>query len=536
MKIAIAELLDIQSELNAELKNISAKLQTIKNKTSSIGKIESFQGKTASAAKTYFQTVHGESVDDLDETINHLRKNYDKIISEFNSVVDSSSAAVITEDYLNQLNTKVQTIETGVLDTHEDGQRVIQSVRDIVALPSPSISTYSKSVNQSQNYITKVNEKLSDFDKSALEIAKDSMKEIEKQKQKLSKLTSMSIKSGLPNDFAQVAEELGLDMNDQSTISELANFFKAMKSGSGAVVKFLDRSDKLTKLAANIYVIKKMTMAEYFKYAKTGKNKLTKAELRKLDNVLATTLYKLNGKTVKAHIKKYGIELFTKKRIIGLYKHLQPYGKGRPKNFLVKEFDRLFGLDEYRKFNNLTPLKKAGKLGTTFVDELVGKKYKGTKKVLKFATVNWKNPIAAYNQSKNTKVNLNKENVIGKGSKITKYAGKGLGVLSLGLIVTDNIQSNKGDTKKIVVGTAVDTALTGGAAAIGATIGTAIVPPIGTVVGAGVGMAVSWGVNKEWGNPPKSIADRTKDLVNVGVDSTIESTKKIGKAIAGWFK
>ena len=56
----------------------------------------------------------------------------------------------------------------------------------------------------------------------------------------------------------------------------------------------------------------------------------------------------------------------------------------------------------------------------------------------------------------------------------------------------------------------MDTALTGGAAAIGATIGTAIVPPIGTVVGAGVGMAVSWGVNKEWGNPPKSIADRTK--------------------------
>ena len=40
-----------------------------------------------------------------------------------------------------------------------------------------------------------------------------------------------------------------------------------------------------------------------------------------------------------------------------------------------REFDRLFSLDEYRKFKNLTPLKKAGKLGKTFVDELVGKKY-----------------------------------------------------------------------------------------------------------------------------------------------------------------
>ena len=37
-----------------EFKNISAKLQTIKNKTNGISKIESFQGKTASAAKSLF--------------------------------------------------------------------------------------------------------------------------------------------------------------------------------------------------------------------------------------------------------------------------------------------------------------------------------------------------------------------------------------------------------------------------------------------------------------------------------------------------
>ncbi|QUW20797.1 hypothetical protein JSQ81_13335 [Sporosarcina sp. Marseille-Q4063] len=536
MKIAIGEILEIQSELNNELKNISAKLQTIKSKTANISKLESFQGETASAAKAYFQTVHGESVDNLDETINHLRKNYDQIISEFNSIVDSSSAAVITEDYLNQLNKKVETIENGVLDIHEDGKQVIQSVKDIVALPSPSISTYSKSVNNSRKYVIKVNKNLSDFEKTALKIAKDSMNEVVKQQQKLTKLTAMSIKSGLPNDFVKVAEELGIDMNDKSAISKLADLFKTIRGGSDDVVKFFDETNKLTHLAANIYVLKKMTMKEYLRYAKTGKNKLTQAELRKLNNVLATTLYKLNGKTVKAHIKKYGKELFTRKRLIGLYKHLQPYGKRRRKVFLVKEFDRLFGLDEYRKFKNLTPLKKAGKLGTTFVDELVGKKYKATKKVLKFATVNWKNPVEAYNQSKITKVSVKRENILGKGSKITKFAGKGLGVLSFGLIVTDNIQSNKGDTSKIVVGTAVDATLTGGAAAIGATVGTAIVPPIGTVVGAGVGMAVSWGVNKEWGNPPKSIADRTKDLVNVGVDSAIESTKKIGKTISGWFK
>lgn len=248
------------------------------------------------------------------------------------------------------------------------------------------------------------------------------------------------------------------------------------------------------------------------------------------------SLYKVNIKTVKAHIKKYGKELFTRKRLKGLFNHLKPYGKSRRKGFLQKEFNRLFGLDEYKKFKELTPMKKAGKLGTTFVDELVGKNYKATKKVLKFTSTNWKNPIEAYKDSKKASVVLDKKNVIGKGANITKYAGKSLGVLSLGLIVTDNIQSNKGNTQKIVVGTAVDTALTGGAAAAGATIGTAIVPPIGTVVGAGVGIAASAILNTEFGNPPKSISDRTKDIVNDGVDTALKATKKIGKNIAGWFK
>lgn len=392
------------------------------------------------------------------------------------------------------------------------------------------------SANTSQKYVTEVNEKLSEFDKIALEIVDDSMKEIDKHHRKMNKLTTVSIQSGVSTDFVKLGEELGIEANDYYYVSGLANLVKAMKSGSGSIVSALDTSDKITQLAGKIYVLHKMTPKEYFKYVKTGKNKLTKAQLRSFDNALATSLYKVNTKTVKAHLKKYGKELFTKKRLKGLSNHLKPYGKGRTGIFLLKEFDRLYGLDKYKEFKSLTPLKKAGKLGTTFVDELVGKKVKGTKSTLK-STVNWINPKAAYkDDSKKAKGSTDKKNVIGKASKTTKVLGKSLGFLSFGIIAADNYQTYKGDKKKIVVGTAVDSALTGGAAAIGATIGTAIVPPIGTVVGAGMGVLVSVGLNAEWGVPPKSITDRTKDLANNAVDSALKSSKKIGKNIAGWFK
>lgn len=539
MKIAMEEVLDIQSELNKELKNISTKLQAVRNETRHIGQMKSFQGKTATASKNYFQTVHEESIDDLNMTIGQLLKNYKKITSEFKNLVDISSSAIITDDYLHDHNDRVRKLESGVLETNEDGHQIIQSVSDIVSLTKPNISPFSQSVNLSQKYIDQLNQKLIKFEETALTIVQDSMNEVENQKKKLTKFTAASIKSGLPNNFIKMADELGIDISDESAIAKWANFMKAIKSGSGSVVSFFDKSNQITEAVSKAYVLYKMTPKEYLKYAKTGKSKLTSAQLREFGNILGRNPYQINLKTVKSHLSKYGMRIFTKERMKGLLNHLKPYGNSRRKGFLQSEFDKYWGLDKYRDFKKLTPMKKAGKLGTTFVDELVGKKYKGTKKA--FSTiVSWTNPSKAYeNQSKKSKKPksvVDKKNVIGKGSKITKNIGKGFGALSFGLIVADNYQSNKGDTKKIVVGTAVDGALTGGAAAIGATVGSAIVPPIGTVVGAGVGVLVSAGLNTEFGTPPKSIADHSKDLVNKGVDSAIKSTKKIGNAIAGWFK
>ena len=146
----------------------------------------------------------------------------------------------------------------------------------------------------------------------------------------------------------------------------------------------------------------------------------------------------------------------------------------------------------------------------------------------------WKDPKQAY---RNMVLNFNEStkgmNKLGKGMKIL---GKGLGPLSFGIMARDNYKTYKGDTQKIIVGTAVDTAFVAGATTTGAVVGSAFLPPIGTVVGASVGFGISFAVNKKVGKPPKSLTEHTKDLVNKGVDSLSKRTKKIGKSLTKWFK
>ncbi|MGL5152199.1 MAG: hypothetical protein ACRC7N_16715 [Clostridium sp.] len=70
-------------------------------------------------------------------------------------------------------------------------------------------------------------------------------------------------------------------------------------------------------------------------------------------------------------------------------------------------------------------------------------------------------------------------------------------------------------------------------------IGTAIVPPLGTIVGYGVGMLTTAAINTEFGEPPASLLDRTKDGANWLVDKAIDGTKgavnTVGKGLAEVF-
>ncbi|KAA0548511.1 hypothetical protein FZW96_08035 [Bacillus sp. BGMRC 2118] len=112
--------------------------------------------------------------------------------------------------------------------------------------------------------------------------------------------------------------------------------------------------------------------------------------------------------------------------------------------------------------------------------------------------------------------------------------GKGLGAAGTLLTVGDNfIESfrNNGEwdfssgKKEFAVNVGVDLAWGAGAMATGAALGSLVAPPLGTAVGILVGVGANFAVNYKWGEPPQSIVDRTKDVVNDVIFNTGDTIK-----------
>ena len=117
----------------------------------------------------------------------------------------------------------------------------------------------------------------------------------------------------------------------------------------------------------------------------------------------------------------------------------------------------------------------------------------------------------------------------GDASKYAKV-GKTAGIFGNLLMVGNNLNTalnaetgTVDTTRRFIVDTTVD--LGTGAAAMGAggAVGSLILPPLGTVVGAGVGIGINFAINYEFGKPPKSIVDHTKDVVNKGADIVVDA-------------
>ncbi len=533
MKVAKEELTDLKSEFNSNMKDTLRKLEQVQNKINHIQKMQSFQGKTADTAKQYFHTVHGKIVTELQSTIGLLQTNLNDIHSEFTQNVDQSQTAILTEDHLNETDKKVLSIEKNLITTHKKGEQTVREVSDLVSVYMPSIASIETSIRNSSKYIQSVNEDLYNYDRSALKKVNESREKVKKLNTKLNNYVKISHKQNSMKDLDLKDYEVK-GTSDQTTNG---NFFVALNAGYGVYKKFskyLNKANNTTELLAKFYIYSKVNRRDYSRLVLQGANTLTKAQLTKFNNILAqSAIYKFNYKTFFNHVKQYKFSSFTGNHLNELKSGLQVFTQERGKLAMIREFEDKMGFVKYRGFRNQIKTNPLKVTATTFNDEFIGNKYKSVKKVVTDLPT-WTNPSQAYRNMVETFNESTKGmNKLGKGMKAL---GKGLGPLSFGIIANDNYKKYKGDTQKIVVGTAVDTAFSAGATTAGALAGSAFLPPLGTVLGAGVGFGASLIVNKKYGKPPKSVTEHTKDFVNKGVDSISKTTKEIGKSLTKWFK
>lgn len=527
MKVEFEELLHLQKEIDRSTKEMAARLEVVRQKTNAISRLQSFKGKAADSAKHYFHTTHGEMIEALVTAARQVQHRYNQIISEFEGTVDDSPGAVLHADYMHDLNQKTRIVKNQMMDIHHEGAQVLHSISDIVSIPAPDLGHFIESAEASQKFANEVNEKLHAFDRKALQIVEESRRDVDRVMKKVMEAGKRSLVGGESSNLhLQKSETKDGSISKTRLFILLTGAYKTYKD----VSKKLKKADKATMNAAKIIVESMLSPQAKRRITRGDISGLTKEQLRKYNNILSFNLFRIKDKAIIDHIRKFKVNSFTRENLEELAASLETFGRERGKLALQKEFTKLYGLEKYEEFNKLNPKKMATKFVKDFNDELVGKKITNVKKTIKFIP-EWKNPKLAY---KKIVDNFNESTKgLNKIGKTISALDKGLGPLNFSLSVADNYKKYKGDTQKILVGTAVDGVFTAGVTTtsqfIGGALGSALVPPIGTVAGIVVGTMVGYAVNRKFGKPPKSVVDRTKDLLNEGVDEVQSVAKKIVK-------
>ncbi|HAB0010238.1 TPA_asm: hypothetical protein GIN74_12635 [Listeria monocytogenes] len=119
---------------NEEIMRLHSLLENINE----IGSLESFQGKSAQTAKAYLNEVHGTVMILLVQVISRIRELITDDIGRFQQDVDSDPVTRIDEEYLKDVKKKVEKNYTKLTDIHEDINKIVSRVNDIVANAAPS--------------------------------------------------------------------------------------------------------------------------------------------------------------------------------------------------------------------------------------------------------------------------------------------------------------------------------------------------------------------------------------------------------------
>lgn len=546
-----SDLQNMTNDMKTNLQQKTSEMKQVKQSVESLIDVNgtALKGKTAEKIANYFDNVHLNFHWFWEKMGDQFHESIQQVNNGANMVEGSSSGRIKQEFLTGKLEAGLSQVRKRTTALTADANAIINEVSDIVSLPRINDSAVIAGVQRSRREQDWVLEDLHNFDRQQTD-ALDSVENLLKDLKKF--LTMVKGKRSGDNlpDHNEVRDFL-LGIGDVEFLFRTfyKEFFQGTQSTKLAIdslTKYLNKGNKYSTLITAMLVVLKVRPRRLKKFAKTGRIDLKKKDLRALNNILTFTLFKTKaGKGIYQYFKDHKLQAFRKDNMKKILEYMVKYPEKRGKQFLINEFKRLTNFDEYRKFVRMGIWGRSKKMGTVFIDEMFGKKFKSIREVIG-PVKNWKKPKDALKQSanvvkKNYKESVKDFNALGKASKAGKVASKGLGVLSYGAIVYDNFKHGK-TTQEKIVGTAVDTALTSGAAAAGAAIGSAVVPPLGTIVGAGVGMGISYLINKKMGEPPKSIADHTKDFVNNIVDSVEDKVKdftsglkNIGKGLAGIF-
>jgi hypothetical protein len=506
-----------------ELQNYQLEiLQSMRASAAEFSGLSSLKGATAEGLKAYMQDVHTTIIDSINMALMEMEIRMMNLSLDFNSSVDSDSAAVLEDAYIESALVEVEGHITSVGSHKSAADDLISSVSDIVALKAPPFSDYVTDLNSVKTSGEDTLQKLSDFEfrhAGDMDNVRQTIAALSSAFEYISNLGSIGKYTPQSACDTEWSQQLMVNQLLAFKYAQVAdpNFYDTLyfKLATEAGLTILD---ELIPDDADIEVI-----IEYLKNGKINNNYI-KAGMDITEDAL--NLYDLSEGTKDALLSiisfKKGLRFVVDgnnlKIVTKNLKHLTVNQKSK----YVQEL----GLELGRKTRRLLGRALISKDGI----ELTGKnayKFKNGKKLLNTDLLNSLSQIA-----KSADVPEGFWAKFSKGVKNLKGADWALYGLTIAIDVGNSFYNERTDKFDDFDGSdlagdiIVDTTAFLGPIAIGAAAGSWI-PGIGNVVGAAAGFLFALAAVIPVGNPPQSALDHASDAISGAIDDAGNFFKKL---------
>lgn len=469
VKVKISEVEHARSLLHSQSSSLKSELGSLSSSMTAVPQSQGFVGATQRNMTSYTQAVHANSISLLIDNLSHLDSAFNKLLTNFRTSVDTSSSAVLDDEVLSKLESKLTNIASEVSENISIANKGVSEQR---YASCSHVSTKAVTKIENANTSVKNTQKALDvFNGQSAGNLKNLSDSIGKAKKILTRASGHPVK-----DFTTDSINKAVDFNAAKAITKKYKIEKdskvkqvvamgSMFSNNNKTSKgFLDKIDGIKE-----GFDKKKKKLNYDKAKYIGPALKIEGIFRK---GLKNTIYNFGKNSLEKN--KISRNKKFNKSYKSRFKNISKDLKNSANIQFEKENGRLkFNIKNVRHAINLTKLKKeSAKLN-------LEKKF-NLKKITNSQVFENANKLKEFQWA----------GKIGKVTKVTGYVGTALDTVH-DFNQESKIHSMPEATLRTGARLAVSTSLSASGqslgAEVGAAFGTALFPGVGTVAGGVIG-------------------------------------------------
>ena len=162
-KVDIAEVEAFSNDLEEVSSDVRSSLDKVQERVNAVNNMESFSGKAAKEAKSYFNELHLTLLESFRGLFDDLNENLNQHIKSFGNEVDAGESAVIESNYLQDVKEDINEVFASLKELDESIHDTIGDVSEISSATSPDFSDVQEWKKKSVKKIQEVDEDLDAF-------------------------------------------------------------------------------------------------------------------------------------------------------------------------------------------------------------------------------------------------------------------------------------------------------------------------------------------------------------------------------------